>query len=54
VTLIAVMRAVKIYREKRTRGFYEVRRVRGKAVVLPEVVEKAQALWQKGRRWLKC
>jgi transposase-like protein len=44
VTPIAVKRAVKKYREEGPGGFYAERRVRGAAVLLPDVVEKAEDL----------
>jgi len=44
VTPIAVKRAVKKYREEGPAGFYAERRVRGAAVLLPDVVEKAEDL----------
>jgi transposase-like protein len=40
VTPIAVKRAVKKYREEGSGGFYAERRVRGAAVLLPDVLEK--------------
>jgi transposase-like protein len=48
VTPIAVKRAVKKYREEGVAGFYAERRVRGAAVLLPEVVEKAEDLLAEG------
>jgi hypothetical protein len=44
VTPIAVKRAVKKYREEGPGGFYAERRVRGAAVLLPDMVEKAEDL----------
>jgi transposase-like protein len=44
VTPISVKRAVKKYREQGPGGFFAARRVRGAAVLLPDVVEKAEEL----------
>lgn len=44
VTPISVKRSVKKYREQGPSGFYVERRVRGSAVLLPDVVEKAEQL----------
>ena len=44
VTSIGVKRGVKRYRERGTSGFYEQRRQRGPAVLIPSVIEKAQYL----------
>ena len=44
VTKISVKRAVKLYREKGARGFFEPRRSRGPSVLVPEVIRKAQSL----------
>ena len=44
VTPISVKRAVKKFREHGPGGFYAERRVRGAAVLLPDVVEKAEEL----------
>ena len=42
VTPISVKRSVKKYREQGPGGFFAARRVRGAAVLLPDVVEKAE------------
>lgn len=44
VTPISVKRSVKKYRERGPGGFFAARRVRGAAVLLPDVVEKAEEL----------
>ena len=44
VTAISVKRSVKKFREEGPRGFYAQRRVRGAAVLLADVVEKAEEL----------
>jgi hypothetical protein len=44
VTPISVKRSVKKFREHGPGGFYAERRVRGAAVLLPDVVEKAEEL----------
>jgi hypothetical protein len=44
VTPISVKRAVKKFREHGPGGFYAERRVRGAAVLLPDVVEEAEEL----------
>lgn len=44
VTPISVKRSVKKFREQGPGGFYAERRVRGAAVLLPDVVEKAEEL----------
>ncbi len=44
VTKISMKRAVKLYREKGARGFFEARRPRGPSVLTPEVLGKAQEL----------
>jgi hypothetical protein len=44
VTPISVKRAVKKFREQGPGGFYTERRVRGAAVLLPDMVEKAEEL----------
>ncbi len=49
VTKISVGRWVKTYREKGPRGFFEVRRTRGAAVLTADVVEQAQSLFDTGQ-----
>jgi hypothetical protein len=44
VTPISVKRSVKKYREQGPGGFFAARRVRGAAVLLPDVVEQAEEL----------
>jgi hypothetical protein len=44
VTPISVKRSVKIFRDHGPGGFYAERRVRGAAVLLPDVVEEAEEL----------
>lgn len=48
VTPISVKRSVKIFREKGPGGFYAARRARGAAVLVSEVVEKAEELLTEG------
>jgi transposase-like protein len=44
VTKQSVLRAVKLFREKGSAGFFEVRRTRGPVVLTPQVLAQAQAL----------
>jgi hypothetical protein len=46
--LVTVKRYTKLYREKGPAGFYGDRRRRGAAVLTPEVIEKAQAMFDEG------
>jgi transposase len=46
--LVTVKRYTKLYREKGPAGFYSDRRRRGAAVLTPEVIEKAQAMFDEG------
>jgi len=48
VSLISVKRAVKCYRDKGPEGFYAPRRRRGAAVLTPEVLVRAQELFDEG------
>jgi prepilin-type processing-associated H-X9-DG protein len=48
VSKIAVLRAVKLYREKGPEGFYQPRKTRGAAVLTPPVLEQVQALLDEG------
>ena len=45
---ISVKRAVKRFREKGPRGFYEPRKTRGAAVLTPEIIGQAQSLLDSG------
>lgn len=49
VSAISVKRSVKKFREQGIEGFYQPRRVRGAAVLTPEVVQQAQTLLFQGR-----
>jgi transposase len=44
VSRISVKRSVKLYREKGAAGFFEPPRRRGPAVLIPEVLQKVQAM----------
>lgn len=48
VTSISVKRAVKLFREKGAKGFYESRRYRGAGVLTPVVIEQAQSQLDQG------
>lgn len=48
VPAVSVKRAVKRYREQGPAGFYAPRRVRGPAVLTPEVIAKLEKLIDKG------
>jgi len=48
IPVISVKRAVKRYRDKGPRGFYEPRGTRGPVVLTPEVLEQAQAMLDEG------
>jgi len=48
VSPISVKRAVKLFQEKGSKGFYEPRRCRGAGVLTPAVIEKAQSLLDQG------
>jgi transposase len=48
VSTISVKRSVKRFREQGIAGFYQPRRVRGAAVLTPEVVQQAQTLLYQG------
>lgn len=48
VSHISVKRAVKLFKEKGFKGFYEPRHHRGAAVLTPPVLEKAQELLDNG------
>ena len=45
---VSVRRAVKKYREKGPRGFYEPRRTRGAVVLTPSVLKEAQEMLNEG------
>ena len=49
IPALAVKRAVKRYREKGVKGFYEPRVTRGAAVLTPDVLENAQLLLDTGK-----
>jgi len=49
VTAISVKRAVRRYREEGPSGFYEKRRMRGPAVLTPDVVRQVQRLLDEGQ-----
>ena len=48
VPSLAVKRAVKLYRQEGTRGFYKPRKVRSAAVLTPEVCAQVQLLFDSG------
>ncbi|MDO8873184.1 MAG: hypothetical protein Q7V05_10710 [Methanoregula sp.] len=48
VTPISVKRAVKVFKEKGAKGFYEPRQFRGAGVLTPVVIETAQSLLDQG------
>ena len=48
ISKISIKRAVKLYRKEGPKGFYATRKTRGAAVLIPQMLEQAQQLFDEG------